>query len=452
MARCARFGSTISPREGSEGSSLPRQMPTPLLVPHRRRTRAVALAVALCAAAAALGGPARAQEPTTTTTPETTSTTAPIVTVPPVGETTTTTTPPPPDPEDPGAGEELPTEEVPVVPDTVPPQPADPGTYGQQAGRLLRQQMRVAEAEAVGLETTYASAKDRVVQLEAELDMLEVAITALSAEDRAAVRRVEAARRLFEARAASAVVRGRIDDAASLVFTDDPNELAVAQTLIASVLDADQTAVRDYLAVRDSVDAQLVGTAERLVAARHDLAGAREQLVEARRANVAAQFNLAVFAAGSEIVIYGFVFPVGEPHSFGDSFGAPRMLGSTYEHAHQGTDIMAPFGTPLYACERGIITRMGSDVLGGTKLWVKGESGTYYYYAHLSAFAEGMAEGLLVEAGDVVGFVGDTGNARGGAPHLHFEIHPDGGAAVNPYPLLKVVDDLNQRARAARGG
>ena len=91
---------------------------------------------------------------------------------------------------------------------------------------------------------------------------------------------------------------------------------------------------------------------------------------------------------------------------------------------------------------------MGTDVLGGTKLWLKGESGTYYYYAHLKAFAEGLANGDVVEAGDLVGVVGDTGNAKGGAPHLHFEIHPDGGPAVNPYPLLKVVDELRLQAKA----
>ena len=116
-------------------------------------------------------------------------------------------------------------------------------------------------------------------------------------------------------------------------------------------------------------------------------------MVEARRANVSAQINLAVLSAGSDIVIHGFVFPVGVPHSFGDSFGAPRMIGTEYAHAHQGTDILAPFGTPLVACERGIVTQVGSDVLGGTKLWLKGESGTYYYYAHLSGFAEGLANG-----------------------------------------------------------
>jgi murein DD-endopeptidase MepM/ murein hydrolase activator NlpD len=341
---------------------------------------------------------------------------------------------------------------VPVVPETVPPRPPDPGVYAAEAGQVIRRQLRVAEAEAVELETAYEQAKTRLMALESELDLLERAVTGLAEGDRAAVRRVEAARRHFEARAAQATVRGRVDDMAGLITTDDPNELAVAQSLLASVLNADQDAVEEYLAAKEAVDAELVRTAERLVDARLRLDGAREALVEARRANVAAKFNLAVFAAGSEIVIRGFVFPVGDPHSFGDSFGAPRMMGTGYEHAHQGTDILAPTGTPLLACERGIITRMGSDVLGGTKIWVKGESGTYYYYAHLNAFEEGMTDGLVVEAGDVIGYVGDTGNARGGPPHLHFEIHPDGGPAVNPYPLLKVVDDLSRRAKQRAAG
>ena len=119
------------------------------------------------------------------------------------------------------------------------------------------------------------------------------------------------------------------------------------------------------------------------------------------------------------------------------------MMGSSYEHAHRGTDILAPRNTPLLACERGIITRVGTDVLGGNKIWVKGESGTYYYYAHLESFAEGMVDGTVVEPGDVIGYVGTSGNAQGGPPHVHYEIHPNGGPAVNPYPLLKVVDDLS---------
>ena len=98
-----------------------------------------------------------------------------------------------------------------------------------------------------------------------------------------------------------------------------------------------------------------------------------DEIYEAAREDVeSSKLELAVTSNGGQIVIHGFVFPVGDPHSFGDSFGAPRMMGTGYEHAHQGTDIMAPEGTPLLACERGLVTVMGSDVLGGTKLWIKG--------------------------------------------------------------------------------
>ncbi len=413
-----------------------------------RRPPALALCGAVLVALALIRVPAGAQTPPD---PSSTTTTTAIPLTPDDPTTTSTTTTVPP-PEDPAVAEELAEEPVPVVQDTVPPvPPGQGGAYAAQVGQIFRRELVVAEAESVELETAFSMAKDRVVALEAELDQLESSITGLAASDRAAVRRVEVARRHFEARTANAVVRGSLDDFSRDITTDDPNELAVAQTLLDSVLSADQDAVAEYLAAKEEVDADLVRTAERLVAARIELESARVQLVEARRANVAALFNLAVFAAGSEIAIHGFVFPVGDPHNFGDSFGAPRMMGTGYEHAHQGTDIMAPAGTPLLACERGIITKMGSDVLGGTKIWVKGQSGTYYYYAHLSSFAEGMVDGLVVEPGTVIGYVGDTGNARGGAPHLHFEIHPDGGPAVNPYPLLKVVDDLNRRAQAAQG-
>jgi murein DD-endopeptidase MepM/ murein hydrolase activator NlpD len=415
-----------------------------------RRPTALALLGSLLLTAAVSVGPALAQEePTTSTTSTPPTTTSPFPTFPPFDQTTTTTEPATTttNPEDPAAVEDLPEEPVPVVEDTVPPRAQDGSVYAAQAGRIVRQQLRVAQAEAVELAATYESAKERVVALEAELDGLEVSVAGLAETDRAAVRRVEVARRQFETRAANAVIRGGDADFRRYITADDPNELAVAQTLLDIVLASDDVAVAEYVAAKAAVDGDLVRTAERLVDARLELEAARGALVDARRASVASQFNLAVFAAGSEIVIHGFTFPVGEPHSFGDSFGAPRMMGSEYEHAHQGTDIMAPFGTPLLACERGFITKMGSDTLGGTKIWVKGESGTYYYYAHLSAFAEGMADGKVVEAGEVIGYVGDTGNAKGGAPHLHFEIHPEGGPAVNPYPLLKVVDDLAKQAR-----
>ena len=151
------------------------------------------------------------------------------------------------------------------------------------------------------------------------------------------------------------------------------------------------------------------------------------------------QEQLSFVLSGQAIALGGFVFPVGAPFNFASTFGAPRMTGTKYEHTHQGNDIFAPGGTPLYATSRGVIARKAVAVLGGNKLWLVAADGTQYYYAHLSAYADGVEDGAVVEAGQVLGYVGDTGNARGTPPHLHFEIHPAGGAAIDPYPILDAV-------------
>lgn len=149
---------------------------------------------------------------------------------------------------------------------------------------------------------------------------------------------------------------------------------------------------------------------------------------------------LRLYAVGATGVPVGFRFPVAASNRFGDSWGAPRMVGTKFQHAHEGTDVFAGFGSPLVAVEDGFVQKVGRDTLGGMKLWLVGShSGNRYYYAHLSAFAPGLADGTYVTAGQIVGQVGDSGNAQGGAAHLHFEIHPNGYAAVNPYPLLKVA-------------
>jgi len=123
-------------------------------------------------------------------------------------------------------------------------------------------------------------------------------------------------------------------------------------------------------------------------------------------------------------------FPVANPYAYGNSWLAPRK-----GHRHQGCDVFAAKGTPCYACVSGR-ARISHSHNGGKSIYLNGDDGDVFYYMHLNGFA--VTDGH-VEAGQVIGYVGDTGNARGGACHLHFEVHPKGGKAVNPYPVLRGV-------------
>ncbi|MGH9138973.1 MAG: M23 family metallopeptidase, partial [Acidimicrobiales bacterium] len=128
-------------------------------------------------------------------------------------------------------------------------------------------------------------------------------------------------------------------------------------------------------------------------------------------------------------------FPVHGYSHWSDDWYFPRWTGTQFRF-HQGVDMFAEMGTPVGAPATGV-ARISNGGLGGlTVRVVDPDDGTYYYLAHLSALADGIVDGSPVEVGQVVGFVGDSGNARGGAPHLHFEVHPGGGQAVPPKPYV----------------
>jgi hypothetical protein len=154
------------------------------------------------------------------------------------------------------------------------------------------------------------------------------------------------------------------------------------------------------------------------------------------------------------------VFPVVGPVTYINDFGAPRWQGS-----HMGNDLMAPRKSLAVAAEAGSVKfRTGTTPGAHCMLYLNGTSGVQYVYIHLNndlttkndnkgtckpgvAFAPGLKTGMRVEAGEHIAYVGDSGDANGGAPHLHFEVRPGGGGAVNPYEHLRKARKLLWSAR-----
>src|SRR5436190_9653271 len=148
------------------------------------------------------------------------------------------------------------------------------------------------------------------------------------------------------------------------------------------------------------------------------------------------------------------VFPVVGAVTYSDDFGAPRAGG-----AHQGNDILADKKAPAVAVESGKVKFWTTSATAGCMLYLYGDSGTTYLYIHLNndltshndndgscvagtSYAPGLKDGARVTAGQLIGYVGDSGDANGIHPHLHFEVHPNDGAAVDPYPYLRKAQPL----------
>jgi murein DD-endopeptidase MepM/ murein hydrolase activator NlpD len=197
-----------------------------------------------------------------------------------------------------------------------------------------------------------------------------------------------------------------------------------------------RVAKADFDATRQKLNARLAdrrGAVARLRADRRNAMAELDRLskaLAALEAKAAASAKSARASRGKVGVIATgpWICPVQGPHSFSNDFGAPRSGG----RSHQGNDILAPRGTPVVASVAGVASENHSP-LGGNSYFLKGKDGNTYFGAHLDSYTGSWGS---VAAGTVLGYVGTTGDARGGPPHLHFEIHPGGGAAVNPYPTL----------------
>lgn len=279
-------------------------------------------------------------------------------------------------------------------------------------------------------------------------------------------------------RAVEAYMHGNRNEGGILFSTASMEQAVIAQEILAKAVEGEVQSLDSLMAARgemERLEAELAEDSERvidlrfeaeLLAARMnelfaeasaelaqadsllasteaDLAEQRRREEEERRRREEEKLRqeaLARAAAGPAAGISldltpGFICPVDGISYFVNSWGAPRSGGRT----HAGTDLMAPQGTPLVAVANGTV-RFSFNSLGGNVVWVYADYGIGFFYAHLDTFAPGLKSGDRVTIGQVIGTVGDTGNAAPGAYHLHFGIAVGGGGSnMNPYPSLRAV-------------
>lgn len=220
----------------------------------------------------------------------------------------------------------------------------------------------------------------------------------------------------------------RVTDADARVITNTNallTDLATQKDTLATQEQEQAARVAALKRERDQLQSQLKSKRNEYESLQRQLAAAaaREQASSGRSSGGGSR---AALPAGPN----GMVFPVAGPNYYSDTWGASRGGG---RRRHKGTDVMAATGTPLVAVLDGrVTTRRGGTA--GLYHVLTADNGWVFYYMHESSFE--VTSGR-VRAGQVIGYVGYSGNASASAPHLHFEIHPGGGGAVNPYPYLR---------------
>jgi murein DD-endopeptidase MepM/ murein hydrolase activator NlpD len=283
------------------------------------------------------------------------------------------------------------------------------GQANELAGKISQ-----AESQQAQLGDQIAAAAAQIPELRAHADQLKVAV-----KDRAVELYVGHDQRLDAVLQTDGVLDGARAAQLTGSVADHDRDLADELRTTAQQLETREAALRSQKAdLQRSLDAMVSMNAE--LQKRLALASAAYDLVE-KALDAPEQRGGDVTTGASRCPVDGFVV-------FHDDFGEPRAGGTT----HPGIDMPAVEGTPVVAVVPGLLVHdVGGD--GGNGAWLTGFDGVAYYYAHFSRY-EG--DGGLVDAGQRIGYVGQTGNATG--PHLHFEVHP-GGALTPPvdgYPLL----------------
>ena len=298
--------------------------------------------------------------------------------------------------------------------------------------------LRIAD-EAAGVDSTLAAVDQAVEAAKQELDEQlanaykhpggdnGVTDAILLAPDAGSALHRAAMFRRIAVRSAEGVTR--VQQSADLTRSDVRQVQVVASGAQASAAAWDEQA--------DQLESALEQAQRDVRNAEQQVASAREEARRRAAAEAAAEAaRQAAAAAGPAYTntvpppaVAGKTCPVGTPNGFIDSWGFPRSGGRT----HEGVDMFAPYGTPLYAVADGYIYRSYTNPLGGLAINLIDEAGNMYYYAHMSATY--VVSGQEVRMGDVIGAVGTSGNAAGTPPHVHWQYHPGNGAPINPFPL-----------------
>lgn len=320
--------------------------------------------------------------------------------------------------------------------------PGRPVAAAPSSGELAKAQKRANQAAGrlARAHSALAEAQRGVADLEAR-----------TRETGARLGRLEGQVRLL---AVDQYVRGR--STVAWIGQGDVTEAARRRALLRYVTSVQTDAVAAYRVARSDYEADTAVLQRRLAAQRDTVAGLRSEQARAEaelgrlaaaqqaaqraiRATRAAQAARAREARGAAVPRVGpdatrilggggaWTCPVQGPRAFSNDWGQARSGG----RAHQGNDILAPRGTPVVANVAGTV-KPNNSALGGLAYYLRGDDGNTYYGAHLDTLG---ASGR-VDAGAVIGTVGNSGNARGGPPHLHFEFHPGHGRATNPFALL----------------
>jgi murein DD-endopeptidase MepM/ murein hydrolase activator NlpD len=256
-----------------------------------------------------------------------------------------------------------------------------------------------------------------------------------------------AARALLGTHAAGIYRRGQVSPLEVLVGAASFEDLFTRVDLMRRIGTSDAQAVAEVKRVRDKLNkqrAQLASEKRDATKAVTSLKAERDrlqsQLKSKRAAFAKVKSELDAVRGGANRPAgvasvagpNGMVFPVVGSYYYSDTWGASRDGG---HRLHQGTDIMAPRGTPVVAILPGTVTSKTGG-LGGKTIWLSANNGWSFYYAHLDGWAVRSGR---VKAGQIIGYVGSTGNAAGGASHLHLQIQPH-GSPVNPYPYLRRME------------